>query len=153
MHEYRPCTSEIQSSRSLVGLQNSSSLNTSPTWEQRGKRHSNNGQVNASPTSRQCFSILLDNATFSPISVQAGDVSWIFARSAFTLRTRPPVDVEPMLMSNSSFFVSFDTLVCFLSSVFTPSSLRNKNRLISSSEYQPQFVSQDPRNGRYFTHR
>ena len=43
-------------------------------------------------------------------------------------------------MSNSSFFVSFVTLVCFLSSVFTPSSLRNKNKLISSSEFQPKFI-------------
>ena len=54
-----------------------------------------------------------------------------------------------MLMSNSSFFVSFDTLVCFLSSVFTPSSLRSKNKLISSSEYRPQFFSRVPNKGRY----
>jgi hypothetical protein len=65
--------------------------------------------------------------------VHAGDVSWILARSALTLNTRPPVDVDPMLMSSSSFLTSFVTLVCFLSSVLTPSSLRRRNRLISSS--------------------
>ena len=31
--------------------------------------------ANDLPTNRQCFSILLDNATFSPTSVHAGDVS------------------------------------------------------------------------------
>ena len=87
------------------------------------------------PTSRQCFSIRRDNATFSPISVQAGDVSWIFARSALTLSTRPPVEVEPILIRSSSFFTSFVTFVCFLSSLFTPSSRRSKNKLISRQDF------------------
>lgn len=85
------------------------------------------------PTSRQCFSIRRDRATFSPTSVHAGDVSWILARSALTLRTRPPVEVDPILMSRSSFLTSLETLVCFLSSVFTPRRRRRRNRLISSS--------------------
>ncbi len=64
----------------------------------------------------------------------AGDVNWIFAKSARTLSTRPPVDVEPMLIRRSSPLTSFVTLVCFLSSVLTPRSRRNRNRLISSSD-------------------
>jgi len=86
-----------------------------------------------SPTSRQCFSMRRDRATFSPTSVHAGDVSCIFARSALTLRTRPPVDVDPILMSRSSFLTSFETFVCFLSSVLTPNKRRRRKRLISSS--------------------
>ena len=39
-----------------------------------------------------------------------------------------------MLMSSNSFFTSFVTFVCFLSSVLTPSNRRRRNRLISSSE-------------------
>ena len=85
------------------------------------------------PTSRQCFSIRRESATFSPISVQAGDVSWILAKSALTLNTRPPVDVEPILIRRSSPLTNFPTLVCFLSSVLTPSNRRSRNRLISSS--------------------
>ena len=85
------------------------------------------------PTNRQCFSIRRESATFSPISVQAGDVSWILAKSALTLNTRPPVDVEPMLIRRSSPLTSFATLVCFLSSVLTPSNRRRRNRLISNS--------------------
>jgi len=86
-----------------------------------------------SPTKRQCFSILLDKATFSPTSVQAGDVNWIFAKSALTLTTLPPVDVDPMLIRRSSFLTSLETLVCFLSSVLTPRRRRRRKREISSS--------------------
>jgi len=90
------------------------------------------------PTNRQCFSILLDSATFSPTSVQAGDVNWIFAsdESDLTLITLPPVEVEPMLMSNNSFLTSFVTFVCFLSSVLTPSKRRRRNSEISSSKIE-----------------
>jgi hypothetical protein len=51
----------------------------------------------AHPMSRQCFSIRLDSATFSPISVHAGDVRDRRAASAFTATTLAPVAVEPML--------------------------------------------------------
>ena len=88
------------------------------------------------PTSRQCFSIRRERATFSPTSVQAGEVSWIFARSALTLSTRPPVEVDPMLINNSSFLTSLETFVCFLSSVLTPSRRRSRKRLISNSTLQ-----------------
>ena len=99
----------------------------------RSQRERTKARGSYSPTSRQCFSIRRDNATFSPISVHAGDVSCIFAKSARTLNTRPPVDVEPILINNNSPLTSFATFVCFLSSVFTPSSRRNKNKLISNS--------------------
>lgn len=85
------------------------------------------------PTSRQCFSIRRERATFSPTSVQAGEVNWILARSALTLSTRPPVEVDPMLINNSSFLTSLETFVCFLSSVLTPSRRRRRKRLISNS--------------------
>jgi hypothetical protein len=45
----------------------------------------------------QCFSIRLDSAIFSPISVHAGDVSKRRAASAFTATTLAPVAVEPIL--------------------------------------------------------
>jgi hypothetical protein len=51
----------------------------------------------AQPMSRQCFSIRRDSATFSPISVHAGDVRERRAASAFTAMTLAPVAVEPML--------------------------------------------------------
>ena len=85
------------------------------------------------PTKRQCFSILLDKATFSPTSVQAGEVNWIFAKSALTLTTLPPVEVDPILMRSSSFLTSLVTFVCFLSSVLTPRRRRRRKRDISSS--------------------
>jgi hypothetical protein len=67
------------------------------TRERREERRTN------APTSRQCFSIRRDSATFSPTSVHAGEVSRILARSPLTLRTRPPAEMEPMMISNSSF--------------------------------------------------
>lgn len=78
------------------------------------------------PTNLQCFNILLDKATFSPISVQAGEISVILAKSALTLVTFPPVDVDPMLTMSTSPFVSLATLVCFLSSDLTPSKRRSR---------------------------
>ena len=94
---------------------------------------SENQTKSHSPTNLQCFSILLESATFSPTSVHAGLVSWIFAKSAFTLKTRPPVEVDPILMSSNSFLTSFVTLVCFLSSDLTPRRRRRRKRDISSS--------------------
>lgn len=79
------------------------------------------------PINRQCFSILLDSATFSPISVQAGLVNCNLAASALTAMTLAPVAVEPMFTINTSFFASFATLACLPSAVLTPSKrLRRK---------------------------
>ena len=50
----------------------------------------------AQPIRRQCFSIRRDSATFSPISVHAGDVRDRRAASALTAITLAPVAVEPM---------------------------------------------------------
>lgn len=50
----------------------------------------------AQPIRRQCFSIRRDNATFSPISVHAGEVSCRRAASALTATTLAPVAVDPM---------------------------------------------------------
>jgi hypothetical protein len=97
----------------------------------------------AQPIRRQCFSIRLDNATFSPISVHAGEVSERRAASALTAMTFAPVAVEPMFTiydivrlvfctlnkkahTRTSFFASFATLACLPSAVFTPSSLRSR---------------------------
>ena len=55
----------------------------------------------------QCFSTLLDNAIFSPTSVQTGCVSAIFAKSALTALTFPPVLSEPIFTINTSFLLSF----------------------------------------------
>ena len=57
----------------------------------------------------QCLSTRLDKAIFSPISVHTGFVSPIFARSAFTARTRPPVDKDPIFTINISFLDNFCT--------------------------------------------
>ena len=57
----------------------------------------------------QCFSTLLLRAIFSPISVQTGWVSTIFAKSALTANTRPPVDRDPMFTINTSFLDNFWT--------------------------------------------
>ena len=51
----------------------------------------------AQPMRRQCFSIRLDSATFSPISVHAGEVRDRRAASALTATTLAPVAVDPML--------------------------------------------------------
>ena len=50
--------------------------------------------------------------------------SWI-QYTALTLRTLPPVEVDPMLTIKTSCFASFETFVCFLSSpiALTPSNL------------------------------
>src|SRR5882762_5920101 len=118
----------------LVYFQYGTALYTSPACNDvRQVLEKHKHKINDSPTSRQCLSIRRDSATFSPTSVQAGDVNWILARSALTERTRPPVEVEPMLIRRSSFLASFATLVCFLSSVLTPSRRRSRNMLISSS--------------------
>lgn len=61
------------------------------------------------PTRRQCLSMRRLRAIFSPISVHAGDVRKILAKSARTLMTRPPVEVDPMLTISTSFFASFWT--------------------------------------------
>jgi len=50
-------------------------------------------------------------------------------RTALTLRTFPPVEVEPMLTIKVSPFASFWTLVCFLSS---PVALTPSNLLVNS---------------------
>lgn len=55
----------------------------------------------------QCFSTLLDSAIFSPTSVQTGCVSAIFAKSALTALTFPPVLSEPIFTINTSFLLSF----------------------------------------------
>lgn len=55
----------------------------------------------------QCFSTLLDKAIFSPTSVHTGCVSAIFARSALTALTLPPVLSEPMFTIRTSFLLSF----------------------------------------------
>ena len=73
--------------------------------------------------------------------MQAGEVNWILARSALTLSTRPPVEVDPMLINNSSFLTSLETFVCFLSSVLTPSRRRSRKRLISNSTLKIQNIS------------
>lgn len=80
-------------------------------------------------------STYLLNATFSPTSVHAGPTRAIFARSDFTPMTFPPVAVDPMLIMRTSPFVNLATFVCFLSSVLTPSNLRSRKKLISSSTY------------------
>lgn len=94
----------------------------------------------AHPIRRQCFSIRRDKATFSPISVQAGEVSDRRAASALTAMTLAPVAVEPMLtiwvslasfgpqedklqLTRTSCFESLATLACFPSAVLTPSNL------------------------------
>lgn len=51
----------------------------------------------AQPIRRQCFSIRRDSATFSPISVHAGEVRDRRAASALTATTLAPVAVDPML--------------------------------------------------------
>ena len=51
----------------------------------------------AQPIKRQCFSMRRESATFSPISVQAGEVRDRRAASALTAMTLAPVAVEPML--------------------------------------------------------
>lgn len=61
------------------------------------------------PTYRQCFSTRRDSAIFSPISVQTGFESAILAKSAFTAKTLPPVDSEPMLTISVSLFASLAT--------------------------------------------
>lgn len=50
----------------------------------------------AHPIKRQCFSIRRDKATFSPISVHAGEVNERRAASALTAITFAPVAVEPI---------------------------------------------------------
>ncbi len=60
-------------------------------------------------TDLQCFSTRLLRAIFSPISVHTGLVSPILAKSAFTAKTRPPLDRDPMFTIRISFFVSFCT--------------------------------------------
>ena len=79
----------------------------------RGKQDTN------APASRQCFSIRRDRAT-SPVRARSAG-SWQGHLDA------------PMLISNSLFLVSLGTLVCFLSSVWTPRSRRSRKKLISSS--------------------
>lgn len=51
----------------------------------------------AQPIRRQCFSIRRESATFSPISVHAGEVRDRRAASALTATTLAPVAVDPML--------------------------------------------------------
>lgn len=48
--------------------------------------------------------------------------------TALTLRTLPPVEVDPILTIKISCFASFETFVCFLSSpvALTPSNLRRR---------------------------
>ena len=58
---------------------------------------------------------LLDNAIFSPTSVQTGAVKPILAKSALTAMTLPPVLKLPMFTINTSFLVSFATFAPFLS--------------------------------------
>lgn len=60
-------------------------------------------------TYRQCFSTRRLRAIFSPTSVHTGFVRTIFAKSALTALTRPPVDSEPMLTISTSFLDNFWT--------------------------------------------
>lgn len=60
-------------------------------------------------TYRQCFSTRLLRAIFSPTSVHTGFVRTIFAKSALTALTRPPVDREPMFTISTSFLDNFWT--------------------------------------------
>lgn len=59
------------------------------------------------PINLRCLSILRERAIFSPTSVQTGVVRPIFAKSALTAITLPPVESEPMFTINTSFLASF----------------------------------------------
>ena len=83
-------------------------------------------EIVAHPINRQCFSILLLKATFSPSFVHAGLVNCNFAASALTATTFAPVAVDPIFTISTSFFASLATFACFPSAVFTPSSLLSK---------------------------
>lgn len=80
----------------------------------------------AQPMRRQCFSMRRDRATFSPISVQAGEVRVRRAASALTATTLAPVAVEPMLTMRTSFLASLATFACLPSAVLTPSRRRSR---------------------------
>ena len=79
------------------------------------------------PINRQCLSIRLLRAIFSPFSVHEGVVSLIVTSPPLTAMIVPPVCEAPMLTNNVSPTASFDTFAFLLSSVLTPNSLRSRN--------------------------
>ena len=62
---------------------------------------------------RQCFSILLEIATFSPSLVHTGEVNCIFAKSFLTATTLAPVHIDPMFNINTSPLLNLETLPAF----------------------------------------
>jgi hypothetical protein len=59
--------------------------------------------------------------------------------TALTLRTLPPVEVDPILTIKTSCFASFETFVCFLSSpvALTPSNLIVSKRTQKEGGIEP----------------
>jgi hypothetical protein len=79
------------------------------------------------PINRQCLSIRLDSAIFSPFSAHAGVVKAMVTSPPFRFTMRPPVCETPMLTKRVSPTASLATFAFFVSSVLTPSSLRSRN--------------------------
>jgi hypothetical protein len=67
----------------------------------------------------------LSKSNFCEILLVSNVVSRGLCSTALTLRTLPPVEVDPILTIKTSCFASFETFVCFLSShvALTPSNL------------------------------
>ena len=78
------------------------------------------------PIKRQCLSIRLLNAIFSPFSLHAGVVNVIVTSPPLSPAIRPPVCEAPMLTNSVSPTVSFVTFAFLLSSVLTPKSRRRR---------------------------